>query len=285
MTIRRRRRDDCAINAENDHHADRSRNHAVSRAGLCCAAELARAGRPAAEDAGRSGPADRGQSACRARRHVHAERTGPRRAGTEGDRVWLDHAAMPEVLDMVGQVIGPDFLLWGTTVFGKPAHSGKETPWHQDGEYWPIRPLATCSVWIAMDAATKENGCLRVIPGSRDKRLMGHDTNNSDGLTPEPAAETRKNTVRRTPTISNWSRARSRCTTSTWCMARSRTVRPTAAQAMCCASCRPRRTSTANWAPRSTKKTGGQVDFVTRPLYLMRGGDVCGKNDIGEVLA
>jgi hypothetical protein len=28
------------------------------------------------------------------------------------------------------------------------------------------------------------------------------------------------------------------------------------------------------------KMTGGQVDFVTRPLYLMRGRDVSGRNDI-----
>jgi ectoine hydroxylase-related dioxygenase (phytanoyl-CoA dioxygenase family) len=36
----------------------------------------------------------------------------------------------------------------------------------QDGQYWPIRPLATCTVWIAIDDATIENGCLQMIPGS-----------------------------------------------------------------------------------------------------------------------
>lgn len=102
----------------------------------------------------------------------------------KGDRAWLDFATRPEILDRVEQLIGPDIILWGTTVFGKPAGKGMATPWHQDGEYWPIRPLATCSVWIALDDATPENGCLRVIPGShRDRRLRRHHASPDPELT------------------------------------------------------------------------------------------------------
>ena len=64
---------------------------------------------------------------------------------------WFEYATDPAILDMVEQLIGPDIVLWGSQVFCKPAHTGKEIPWHQDGRYWPIRPLATCSVWIAID--------------------------------------------------------------------------------------------------------------------------------------
>ncbi len=97
--------------------------------------------------------------------------------GLEGGREWLDFAANPDLLDMAEQLIGPDIILWGTTVFGKPPATGKETPWHQDARYWPIRPLATCSVWIALDASTPENGCLRVIPGTHEeRRIFGHET-------------------------------------------------------------------------------------------------------------
>ena len=39
-------------------------------------------------------------------------------------------------------------------------------PWHQDGRYWPIRPLATCTVWVALDRSGPENGCMRYIPAS-----------------------------------------------------------------------------------------------------------------------
>lgn len=81
-------------------------------------------------------------------------------------RTWFEYATQPFILDLVEQAIGPDVVLWGSQVFCKPARKGREVPWHQDGEYWPIRPLATCSVWIALDDATPENGCMRFIPGS-----------------------------------------------------------------------------------------------------------------------
>ena len=55
----------------------------------------------------------------------------------------LAFAATPEIVDMVAAFTGPDIAIWGTGVFGKPAFDGVATPWHQDGQYWPIRPLAT----------------------------------------------------------------------------------------------------------------------------------------------
>ncbi|WP_416899373.1 MAG: phytanoyl-CoA dioxygenase family protein [Minwuia sp.] len=213
----------------------------------------------------------------------HEPDHGPQ--GLKGDPVWLDYAAIPEILDMVGQVIGPDFLLWGTTVFGKPAHSGKETPWHQDGEYWPIRPLATCSVWIAMDEATAENGCLRVIPGShRDKRLRGHDTNDGGHLTlnqqlrPEEYSEDDAVDIVLEPGQISLH--------DIYMVHGSKPNRSPKRRAGYVLRFMP---TTSHFdreiGAEITKRTGGSVDFVTRPLYLMRGRDVCGKNDIARVLA
>ncbi len=100
------------------------------------------------------------------------------------DLGFLDFARNPRILDMVEQIIGPDIILWNMSFFAKPARKGRKTPWHQDGEYWSIRPLATCTVWIAVDDSTVENGCLRVIPGShRTKRLHPHTSNASPDLT------------------------------------------------------------------------------------------------------
>lgn len=97
---------------------------------------------------------------------------------------FLNYARNADILDMVEQLIGPDIALWNMSFFAKPAVNGKRTPWHQDGQYWPIRPLATCTVWIAVDDATVENGCMRFIPGShKDKRLMQHNQNDDDALT------------------------------------------------------------------------------------------------------
>ena len=80
-------------------------------------------------------------------------------------------------------VIGPDIILWSSGVFCKPAGVGREVPWHQDGQYWPLRPLATCSVWVAIDDSRPENGCMRYIPSSHaPRRLYAHEHAREDDL-------------------------------------------------------------------------------------------------------
>ncbi|HQX60825.1 MAG TPA: phytanoyl-CoA dioxygenase family protein [Burkholderiaceae bacterium] len=102
--------------------------------------------------------------------HVVGKNGAPNAEGVRGSQDFLDLARDPEILDLVEQVIGPDIILWGCHVFCKPAGDGHETPWHQDGHYWPIRPLDNCTVWVALDPSTRDNGCLRVIPGSHAAR-------------------------------------------------------------------------------------------------------------------
>ena len=96
----------------------------------------------------------------------------------------LSLASAADVLDMVQIFTGPDIAVWGTGVFGKPAHDGVATPWHQDGQYWPMQPLATTSAWLALDDATLDNGCMRVISGShRQQKLFDHRTVDATRLT------------------------------------------------------------------------------------------------------
>jgi hypothetical protein len=87
---------------------------------------------------------------------------------------FLAFARHPLLLDLVAQVLGPDLILWGAHVFCKPAGTGLEVPWHQDGQYWPIRPLASCTVWVALDDSGPENGCMRYAPGSHRSRSVYH---------------------------------------------------------------------------------------------------------------
>ena len=96
----------------------------------------------------------------------HLSQENPQGMKSPNYEKWCSYACHDDILDMVSDLIGGDLALWGTTVFGKPAGSGKETPWHQDSQYWPIRPLASCSAWIAIDNVDIENGCMRIIPGS-----------------------------------------------------------------------------------------------------------------------
>ena len=98
-------------------------------------------------------------------------------------REFLDLCLDPGILDLVASVIGPDIILWSSGVFCKPAGVGREVPWHQDGQYWPLRPLATCSVWVAIDDSRPENGCMRYIPGSHaPRRPYAHEHATGDDL-------------------------------------------------------------------------------------------------------
>lgn len=97
--------------------------------------------------------------------------------GGAGMNPFMAAARDPGVLDAVSRITGPDVILWITRILCKPAVRGREVPWHQDGEYWPMRPLATCSVWIAIDPVSTANGCMRFIPGShRREELYRHHT-------------------------------------------------------------------------------------------------------------
>lgn len=89
-----------------------------------------------------------------------------------GHQAFLDLALNATLLDLVEQVIGPDIVLWGCHLFCKPGAMGREVPWHQDGHFWPFRPLATCTIWLAIDKADRENGCMRVISGSHAARTL-----------------------------------------------------------------------------------------------------------------
>ena len=71
--------------------------------------------------------------------------------GVQGDPAFLELATYDGIVERVAELIGPDIILWGCALFCKPAGTGLEVPWHQDGRYWPIRPLATCTVWVALD--------------------------------------------------------------------------------------------------------------------------------------
>ncbi len=85
------------------------------------------------------------------------------------DARLLEFLLSDEVLDLVEPVVGPDIGLWSSHFISKPPRVGKATPWHEDSAYWNgliSTQEGICTVWLAMDEATPENGCMKVIPGS-----------------------------------------------------------------------------------------------------------------------
>ena len=210
---------------------------------------------------------------------VSAHVAGDNGEGVRGSQAFLDLARDPEIVELVSGVLGEDLILWGCHVFCKPAAEGYETPWHQDGHYWPIRPLANCTVWVALEESTAANGCLRVIPRSHaDRQLHEHlhedrndltlnqriapgafDEASAVDLELQPGemslhdvymihgAKENRSSQRRTGVA-----LRYMPTTSVF----ERDLRP------------------------ADGKTGLVVDFANRPLWLVKGTDRSGRNDL-----
>jgi ectoine hydroxylase-related dioxygenase (phytanoyl-CoA dioxygenase family) len=111
---------------------------------------------------------------------AHIKKSGD--TGVRGREEMLACASQPALLDMAERIDGPDIIMWGSQVFSKPAGDGYAIPWHQDGQYWPMRPLATVTAWIAIDPSTRENGCLRVVPGTHKQGVMAHQVVSDGGL-------------------------------------------------------------------------------------------------------
>ena len=62
-------------------------------------------------------------------------------------------------------------VLWGVHVFckqpGADVAAGRRVPFHVDGTYWPIEPLAAATIWVALDSADTESGC--ALPRPRNQ--------------------------------------------------------------------------------------------------------------------
>jgi len=209
---------------------------------------------------------------------VSAHIEGRNDEGVTGSQKFLQLAMHPPIIDLVEQLIGPDIILWGCHVFCKPASEGYETPWHQDGHYWPIRPLANCTVWVALEPSTQENGCLRVIPGSHTaKQLYEHLHEDRNDLT--------LNQRMAEGTFDESQAADLELQPGEMSMHDIYMIHGAKAN-----TSQQRRTGVAlrfmpgtslfdrNLRP-SDGKTGVNVSFATRPLWLLRGEDKTGQND------
>jgi phytanoyl-CoA hydroxylase len=55
-------------------------------------------------------------------------------------------------------------------IFKQP-HIGGEVRWHQDGSYLISEPASVTGIWIAIEDANRDNGCLWVQPGGHRSPL------------------------------------------------------------------------------------------------------------------
>lgn len=90
----------------------------------------------------------------------------------------------PRILDMVEKILGPDIMVWSSEFFVKEPRSEKIVSWHQDLTYWGLGETdGEVTAWVALSDVTRENGCMRFVPGSHAQSIVAHtDTFAEDNL-------------------------------------------------------------------------------------------------------
>jgi ectoine hydroxylase-related dioxygenase (phytanoyl-CoA dioxygenase family) len=90
-----------------------------------------------------------------------------------------DIARHPAAVRALTEVIGPNVKMMQSMLFVKSAGKPGQA-WHQDETHIPTRDRSLTAIWIALDDATVDNGCLWVIPGSHRSGVLHPDRDQHD---------------------------------------------------------------------------------------------------------
>lgn len=89
--------------------------------------------------------------------------------------LWQDNDTMHDIMvderlgKMAAELSGSDGIrIWHDQALIKKPWANP-TSWHLDTPYWSFSDRRALSIWVALDDATLENGCLFFIPGSHKK--------------------------------------------------------------------------------------------------------------------
>lgn len=110
-------------------------------------------------------------------------------ADGSGVRVWMSDVIDPVLRDgvcdlriagIVRQLYDDDVEFLSAKAVFKNAGVDYGSPWHHDYMYWG--GSNKLSAWIALDDATPDNGCLKVIPGSHTMTFTQTSTDRGPGF-------------------------------------------------------------------------------------------------------
>lgn len=94
-----------------------------------------------------------------------------------GDTIYGMFARCDSIVTSAEKLLGGEVYHYHSKMIMKDARVGGAWTWHQDYGYWyqngVLFPLL-CSAFIAVDPATRENGCLQVIRGSHELGRIDH---------------------------------------------------------------------------------------------------------------
>ncbi len=90
---------------------------------------------------------------------------------------WRGNLYERRAAAIASQLFGDDMVLDYDQLLAKPPRRADGVfEWHQDLAYWPVTPdTRTATLWLALDDADVDNGCMRFVPGShRESALRPH---------------------------------------------------------------------------------------------------------------
>jgi phytanoyl-CoA hydroxylase len=138
---------------------------------------------------------------------------------------FYDLLGWPSIADALCDVIGPNVKCMQSMLFVKaPGKPGQA--WHQDENYIPTRDRSLCGVWIALDDASIDNGCLWVLPQSQTHGVVWPSKRTARRIS---TRDGRASAIPRTSPMRFRSNCRpeARCSsTGTYCTSRCRTAPP-----------------------------------------------------------
>ena len=87
----------------------------------------------------------------------------------DGFRAWIGGDVCRAVAGaaIAGPVAVARAVLWTKAAAAGGSGGGTELPWHQDGgRFWGLSGQPTLQVWLALDDAPADSGCVEVVPGT-----------------------------------------------------------------------------------------------------------------------
>ncbi len=96
------------------------------------------------------------------------------KAAQSRDWVFTEWVSRPEVVGRLRRLLGGPVVMplaHHNCVMTKQPRFSSDTGWHQDVRYWSFARPDLVNVWLALGPERRENGCLRVIPGSHAMSL------------------------------------------------------------------------------------------------------------------
>ncbi|PPR15163.1 MAG: hypothetical protein CFH33_01620 [Alphaproteobacteria bacterium MarineAlpha9_Bin3] len=80
-----------------------------------------------------------------------------------------------KILDIMEDILGPNILCWSSNFFIKEPNEDTFVSWHQDSEYWGLKPDDVVTAWFALSDANIKTGPMEVIPKSHKWKNINHN--------------------------------------------------------------------------------------------------------------